>query len=62
MPRYLVEEKREYTERWIIDAETPDDAKFLKGTLIDHDAGYGGSFAQSVVVSEVADDHEDLGL
>jgi hypothetical protein len=58
MPRYLVEEVREYTERWLIESSSRAEAVERRGTILDHDDGFGSDTGQSLEVQEVADRDE----
>lgn len=59
MPRYIVEQVREYTERWLVEACSEGEAEHSQ-TILDHDDGSGGDTGQSITVYEVDDDQEEL--
>lgn len=60
MGRYIVSEVREYTERTLIEAESPEAARMHEGTVIDHDDGSGSDTGQSITVEGVEDNRDEL--
>jgi hypothetical protein len=60
VPVYVVTEVREYVERWLIEADSPEEAKALGGVTLDHDDGQGSDTGQSIEVEQVDDETEEL--